>query len=126
MQLKIDQWQKTTSSLINALVKKYGPIAAKSFPGRAAILFKMLNLDNNSIRAIYEKPGSMKIGNYAAGTNIPILSDDQMSLDIAVTPVILNLAWHIPKEIESYLRVNGYNGEIINIYNPDSLDLNKV
>jgi hypothetical protein len=126
MQLKIDKWQKTTSSLIDSLVNKYGPIAAKSFPGRAAILFKMLNLDSNSIRAIYEKPGSMKIGNYAAGTNIPILSDDQMSLEIADTPVILNLAWHIPKEIEVYLRHNGFKGEIINIFNPDGHELNKA
>ena len=30
---------------------------------------------------------------------------------------ILNLAWHIPDEIENYLKSNGYSGEIINIIN---------
>jgi len=82
-----------------------------------AILIKLLNLDRKSISAVYEKPGALKIGHYVPGTNIPIQSDEKM-LDMS-PPVILNLAWHISKEIKDYLVGQGFNGEIIDIYSPN-------
>ena len=59
---------------IKKLIKDYGIINAKAFPGRAAILVKMLNLDSDIISKVYEKPGSLKIGHYLPGTRIPIHS----------------------------------------------------
>ena len=57
----------------------------------------------------------MKIGNFAPNTKIPIKSDLDLFKKILEIKVILNLAWHIPKEIKSYLRKNKFKGKIINI-----------
>ncbi len=117
MQKYISVWQKYMKEKINKLVEEHGPLPAKAFPGRAAILIKLLNIDKKSISVVYEKPGSMKIGHYLPGTNIPIESDEKL-LDMH-PPVILNLAWHISKEIQNYLVDQGFNGEIIDIYSPN-------
>jgi hypothetical protein len=37
-------------------------MVGKAFPGRAAIRVKLLELDETMLTAVYEKPGSMKIG----------------------------------------------------------------
>lgn len=116
MNIHLNEWRSETSSKIKKLVEKHGRIPAKAFPGRAAILLKLLKLNEDSISGIHEKPGSLKIGHYAPGTRIPILPDDDLDLD-SPKP-ILNLAWHIPSEIHAYLTNFGYKGEIINILDP--------
>jgi len=108
-------WKEKKTNQLKNLVQKYGPLKAKAFPGRAAILVKLLNLDNSIISSTYEKPGSMKIGNYIPGTRIIILSDDELFKTLESENVIVNLAWHISDEIETYLRSNGFKGEIVNI-----------
>ena len=117
MQQYIGVWQVHMKNEIQQLVDKYGPLPAKAFPGRASILIKLLDLDENSISVVYEKPGSMKIGNFLPGTNIPIRSDDEL-LRKPFPPVIINLAWHISEEIRNYLITQGFDGQIIDIYNP--------
>jgi hypothetical protein len=115
LRLKIAQWKKEKGGAIERYIRENGRLRAKAFPGRAAILIKLLNLDEKSIEAVYEKPGSMKIGCYLPGTKIPIKSDNELfSLSDQSKP-ILNLAWHIPNEIKAYLLANGYRGNIINI-----------
>jgi len=112
---KIDNWKLTKKKLIEELVVNHGPLRAKAFPGRAAILIKILGLNSDMISEVYEKPGSLKIGYYLPGTRIPIFSDEVLfSLDDKSKP-ILNLAWHIPSEIRKYLKEKGYHGEIIDI-----------
>ena len=88
---------------------------AKAFPGRAAILVKLLGLDTEHILTVYEKPGSMKIGYYVPGTRIEIHSDEELFLVEDKTQPILNLAWHISKEIRGYLQEKGFEGEVIDI-----------
>jgi hypothetical protein len=111
----INSWLVNKAIQIDELIKKHGSIKAKAFPGRAAILIKMLKLDENLISGVYEKHGSLKIGNYLPGTRIPIYSDqDLILLDNKELP-ILNLAWHISKEINSYMSNIGYTGPIIDI-----------
>lgn len=109
----IEIWKLDKKKQIKKLVEKHGRLKAKAFPGRAAILIKLLNLSNNEIGAVYEKPGSPKINNFVPGTRIPIRSDSDLNLkDLEI---ILNLAWHIPKEIRNYLSSNGFKGEVIDI-----------
>ena len=67
------------------------------------------------IPAVYEKPGSLKIGHYLPGTRIPILSDDDFFRKSTEPESILNLAWHIPAEIRGYMAGAGYKGKIIDI-----------
>jgi hypothetical protein len=111
----ITTWLNNKSRIISNLVEKHGPVKAKAFPGRAAILIKMLNLDESSISGVYEKPGSLKIGNFLPGTRIPIYSDDDLLLLSDKSMPILNLAWHISDEINTYMTNVGYSGPIIDI-----------
>ena len=87
---------------------------AKAFPGRAAIILKLLNLTNKNISAIFEKPKSKKIGYYAPGTNIPIESDQKLIYINKKIPII-NLAWHLKKEIKKYIKSKSLKNKIINI-----------
>jgi len=111
----IDTWLIRKKSIVNNLVKKHGRIKAKAFPGRAAILVKMLGLNESHISAVYEKNGSLKIGNYLPGTRIPILSDSDLFASKNKSLPIINMAWHISGEINNYMTKNGYTGEIIDI-----------
>jgi len=111
----IECWRDSKKLFIQTQVQKYGKLHAKAFPGRAAILIKLLALNEKAISAVYEKPGSLKIGNYVPGTRIPILSDDEFFALQDNKQPLLNLAWHIPEEIRAYMKKNGYDGPIIDI-----------
>lgn len=111
----IDRWRINKRAVLAEQVKQHGKLRAKAFPGRAAILVKLLCLDHESIAAVYEKPGSMKIGHYLPGTRVPILSDDALFANRENSKPLVNLAWHIPQEIRVYLAQHGYAGPIIDI-----------
>ena len=109
----VEKWKVEKRAEIEALNAQHGALTAKAFPGRAAILIKLLNLDVSHIKRISEKPGSMKIGHYAPGTRIPIVSDNEISYD--QEDCILNLAWHISDEISGYIKGQGFTGTLVNI-----------
>ena len=111
----LNSWKKIKKQEILNLNKKFGPLKAKAFPGRAAILIKLLDLNHKNISNIYEKPNSKKINHYVPGTRIPIISDDKLFEDKDFDQPIINFAWHISKEIKSYLIENNFKGKIINI-----------
>lgn len=115
MQKKIEGWQNVKQLLIQEQVQINGKLRAKAFPGRAAILAKLLGLDEALISAVYEKPGSLKIGHYVPGTRIPIRSDEELFALSDQAQPLLNLAWHIPKEIRAYMKENGYTGQIFDV-----------
>ena len=115
LNLFFTSWKNSKRKEILDLVSKYGPIPAKAFPGRAAILIELLKLSRNEIDCVYEKPGSKKIGHYVPGTNIPIVSAKEL-FELEKKPeVILNLAWHIPDEIKDFLNKNNVHSKIISI-----------
>ncbi len=116
---KVAVWKRNKSAQIEMEVGKHGPLAAKAFPGRAAIPIKMLGLSVAQVSAAYEKPGSAKVGHYIPGTRIPIRSDDDFRIDGSGDAPLLNMAWHIADEIKFYLRQRGYTGRIIDIIAPD-------
>ena len=122
LKINIVDWQLSKKVLLNNLIKDQGPLKAKAFPGRAAILVKMLGLNSNMISEVYEKPGSLKIGFYLPGTRIPIKSDDELFNSADISKPILNLAWHISTEIHDYFIQNGYKGEIIDIIERNDFD----
>ena len=103
-------WKKDTLEQLKRLstTKK---ICGKAFPGRASILINTLNLSHDILPVILEKPNSNKIGYYAPGTKIKILSDDHLSEYNA----IINLAWHINDEIIEYIKTTSFKGEIYSI-----------
>lgn len=119
MQRNVELWRTRKTAEIKNLVRQHGKLAAKAFPGRAAILVKLLDLDADLISVVYEKPGSMKVGHYLPGTRIPIVSDDDLFAAGDFSKPMLNLAWHISDEIRSYMMGRGYTGSIIDIVSPE-------
>lgn len=115
----IEKWVVSKGAILKSTIEQHGKIRAKAFPGRSAILVKMLNINESMISAVYEKPGSLKIGHYVPGTRIPILSDDILLASDDLDKPLLNLAWHISEEIHGYLLKSGYTGTITDI-----LDIN--
>lgn len=120
----VERWRVHKRAQIEELVAEHGRLRAKAFPGRAAILVKLLGLTDEMIAAVYEKPGSLKIGHYLPGTRIPIHSDDELLALPDRSLPLLNLAWHIPGEIRSYMQARGYTGQIIDILSPEDFQTN--
>ena len=110
----IKVWRFNKIKEIKKLFYKHGKLIAKGFPGRAAILISLLNIDEKYLKCVYEKPKSPKIGHYVPGTKIPIISDYYLFMEESSIPII-NLSWHIFKEIKDYLRNNNFKNKIINI-----------
>ena len=109
------KWITETKVMIDDHVSKHGRMRAKAFPGRAAILIKLLGLNENHISAVYEIKGSIKVGHYVPGTRIPILPEVELYAKKDLKKPILNLAWHLPSEVRANLLVNGYTGHVIDI-----------
>jgi SAM-dependent methyltransferase len=114
----IGEWVADSDSLLDRARSNDGKVYAKAFPGRAAILIKMLNLDADDVEVVFEKPNSMKIGHYVPGTRIPIGTDNSILTSIPAPRRILNLAWHIAPEIKSYLTGFDPNIEVVDIFSP--------
>lgn len=115
MERNVERWRASKRAQIEDMVRTHGPLSAKAFPGRAAILVKLLGLDVDLIARVYEKPGSMKIGHYLPGTRIPIVSDDDLAILGDLSRPLLNMAWHITAEIRRYMASRGHTGPIIDI-----------
>jgi SAM-dependent methyltransferase len=115
MARNVETWRKRKSAELAELAGHYGPLKAKAFPGRAAILVKLLGLNEKIVDAVYEKPGSLKIGHYLPGTRIPIRSDNELFSQGSLDQPLLNMAWHISDEIRTYMREHGYSDQIVDI-----------
>jgi len=115
MKGEMNFWILETRSKVNDWVKKYGPLRAKAFPGRAAILIKLLDLDEKHISAVYEIKGSIKVGHYIPGTRIPIMPESDLYLLPDQNWPVLNLAWHLPQEVRVNLQKNGYSGSVLDL-----------
>ena len=115
-QKKINKWKLVKKDYFKKLSKKYGPIPAKAFPGRASILINLLNLNSKNISNIYEKDVSLKVNKYAPGTNIKIVKEKLFNKKERNKKKIINLAWHISGEIRSYLKEKmNYHGQVIDV-----------
>ena len=119
MKSAIEIWISNREKLLESVRGLEGGVYCKAFPGRAAILIKLLGLTNFEIKAVFEKPNSMKNGNYIPGTRIPIISEELM-LAMAPPPrPILNLAWHISEEINDYMKTLDEGYVCVDIFSPD-------
>lgn len=101
---------------LRPLVRQYGPLPAKAFPGRAAILIHSLDIDEKLIDATYERSASPKIGHYIPGTRIEIRDEAEFFSSRMKSPVLVNLAWHIQHEIEGYMRDRGFVGQLVPLF----------
>ncbi|RYD82915.1 MAG: DUF1698 domain-containing protein [Verrucomicrobiaceae bacterium] len=115
MKQYIDDYRGQMRERLGTLVKQYGPLPAKAFPGRASIIISYFGLDEQTIGQTFERTGSMKIDHYIPGTRIPI-RDEAAYFAKPDAPVIVNLAWHIKNEIHAFMRQHKHTGEIIEIF----------
>jgi len=115
---EILKWKNDTKDSLQSLIGDGNKIVGKAFPGRASMIINFLEIDENIIPKILEKPGSKKIGHYVPGTKIKIEEDDNFNK----YDIIINFSWHINKEIVNYLRSMGYKKKIFAIL-PDFKEL---
>jgi hypothetical protein len=119
MQEHITRWKARKRQEI----LEYAPIAGVAMPARASVLVNLLGLTPEEMPVVFEKEGSKKIGYYVPGTRIPILSDKSQGAAFAQDGMygaaLLNLAWHIPTEIEERWRGLGFQGNMIQAVTPE-------
>jgi hypothetical protein len=115
MKNSIFKWKNYTNSFIKKYNFRVGKIRAKAFPGRAAILIKLLGVNENHISAVYEIKNSKKVYHYVPGTRIPILPEVLLFKKKDKKKTILNLAWHLPLEVRKNLIKNKYIGQVFDI-----------
>ena len=112
----IDKWKANKSNEIEIFVKRSKkPMLGIAFPGRSSIPLNMLNLDTNLLAATYEIKGSSKTGYYAPGTRIPIYPEADLFSMKDKPETVLNLAWHIERDVIQNLKLNKYSPRLINI-----------
>ncbi len=116
----VKKWIANRDQLLEQVRHSDGTIYSKAFPGRAAILIKLLGLTEKDITAVFEKTNSMKNGNYVPGTRIPIVSENLLHEMAPAPRAILNLAWHISEEISSYMKVVDPDYKCIDVFSPEN------
>jgi hypothetical protein len=119
MRQVIGRWQAAREALLDQVRDRDGKIYAKAFPGRAAILIKLLGLTEREVTAVFERPNSMKVGHDVPGTRIPILSEDDLPKTAPPPRVLLNLAWHISGEIHRYMQAMHADYRCVDIFAPE-------
>jgi len=115
-QKKVNKWKFNKKKQIEKIAKKFGPLPAKAFPGRASISINLLRLNSQHISKVYEKNSSLKVNKFIPGTDIKILKEKYFEVKQYNNGILINLAWHISDEINNYLRQKmKFKGKIMDI-----------
>ncbi len=86
-------------------------IAGISAPSRASTLVNYVGLEEGIVEYVCEIPGSLKIGRYMPGTQIPVVDETRLYSDQPDCAVIFS--WHIADELAPKLRAKGFRGQLI-------------
>ncbi len=98
-------------SMLRELKEKGARIAAISAPSRASTLVNYVGLDEGLIDYVCEIPGSLKIGKYMPGTQIPVVEEARLFAEQPDCAVIFS--WHIADELAPKLKAKGFRGKLI-------------
>jgi C-methyltransferase C-terminal domain/Methyltransferase domain/Putative zinc binding domain len=98
-------------STLRELKEKGARIAGISAPSRASTLVNYVGLDEAVIDYVCEIPGSLKIGKYMPGTQIPVVDEAKLFADQPDAAVIFS--WHIAGELAPKLKAKGFRGRLI-------------
>jgi hypothetical protein len=98
-------------SMLRELKEKGARVAGISAPSRASTLINYLGLDEALIDYVCEIPGSLKIGKYMPGTQIPVVDEAKLFEDQPHCAVIFS--WHIADELAPKLKAKGFRGQLI-------------
>jgi hypothetical protein len=98
-------------AMLRDLKEKGARIAGISAPSRASTLVNYVGLDEAIIDYVCEIPGSLKIGRYMPGTQIPVVDEARLYAEQPDYAVIFS--WHIADELAPKLKAKGFRGELI-------------
>jgi hypothetical protein len=98
-------------SLLRELKEKGARIAGISAPSRASTLVNYVGLDEGIIDYVVEIPGSLKIGKFMPGTQIPVVDEAKLFSDQPDCAVIFS--WHIADELAPKLKAKDFRGKLI-------------
>ena len=98
-------------SLLREIKEKGGRIAGISAPSRASTLVNYVGLDEGIIDYVCEIAGSLKIGKYMPGTQIPVVDESKLFQDQPDCAVIFS--WHIADELAPKLKAKGFRGRLV-------------
>ena len=98
-------------SMLRELKEKGQRVAGISAPSRASTLVNYVRLDEALIDYVCEIPGSLKIGKYMPGTQIPVVDEAKLFEDQPDCAVIFS--WHIADELAPKLKAKGFRGQLI-------------
>ncbi len=96
---------------INEISQSGGGFVGVGAPSRASTVINYCRLDGWLINYVAEIEGSLKIGKYMPGTNIPVIEESKLFEDTSETAIIFS--WHIADEIIPKLKTKGFKGEFI-------------
>lgn len=98
-------------SMLRELKEKGARVAGISAPSRASTMVNYVGLDEALIDYVCEIKGSLKIGMYMPGTQIPVVDEAKLFEDQPDAAVIFS--WHIAGELAPKLRAKGFRGQLI-------------
>jgi hypothetical protein len=98
-------------SMLRELKEKGKRVAGISAPSRASTLVNYVGLDEALIDYVCEIPGSLKIGKYMPGTQIPVVDEAKLFEDQPDCAVIFS--WHIADELAPKLKAKGFRGQFV-------------
>lgn len=98
-------------AMLRDLKEKGARIAGISAPSRASTLVNYVGLDEAIVDYVCEIPGSLKIGRYMPGTQIPVVDEARLYADQPDYAVIFS--WHIADELAPKLKAKGFRGQMI-------------
>jgi hypothetical protein len=98
-------------SILREMKEKGQRVAGISAPSRASTLVNYVGLDEALIDYVCEIPGSLKIGKYMPGTQIPVVDEAKLFEDQPDCAVIFS--WHIADELAPKLKAKGFRGRLI-------------
>jgi hypothetical protein len=98
-------------AMLRDLKEKGARVAGISAPSRASTLVNYVGLDEGLIDYVCEIGGSLKIGKYMPGTQIPVVDEAKLYSDQPDCAVIFS--WHLADELAPKLKAKGFRGQLI-------------
>ncbi len=98
-------------SMLRDLKEKGARIAGISAPSRASTLVNYVGLDEGLIDYVCEIAGSLKIGKYMPGTQIPVVDETRLFEEQPDCAIIFS--WHIADDLSRKLKAKGFRGKLV-------------
>ena len=98
-------------SMLRELKETGARIVGISAPSRASTIVNYVGLDEGIIEYVCEIAGSLKIGKFMPGTQIPVVEESKLFTDQPECAVIFS--WHIADELAPKLKAKGYRGRLM-------------